>query len=352
MASFVIFTLWCASYLSLIPSNISTVSSGVGSPTLTGLNLLSRAASFSIYFLYSLRVVAPITCTSPLANNGFKIFAASTAPSAEPAPTIVWISSINNITSPTFFTSAKDFFILSSKSPLYLAPATILDISTFTTLLFFNVSGTSPAMIFSANPSTTAVFPTPGSPIKQGLFFVLLDNICNTLCISSVLPITGSNFPSPACFVKSVPNWFSVGVWLKLPIFLLFACLEFKLIFSSSLTNFIISLYIFWGFIFKSSIILTATLSPSFIIPISICSVPIYSESNLLASLKAFSITLFVLGVKPIVSSTFVSSFPLPINISISSNTFSGVKFCISNTWLATPVPSAISPYSKCSVPI
>ena len=28
-----------------------------------------------------------------------------------------------------------------------------------------------------ANPSTTAVFPTPGSPIKQGLFFVLRDKI-------------------------------------------------------------------------------------------------------------------------------------------------------------------------------
>ena len=65
------------------------VSSVVGSATVTGLNLLSKALSFSIYFLYSFRVVAPITCTSPLANNGFKILAASTAPSAEPAPTMV-----------------------------------------------------------------------------------------------------------------------------------------------------------------------------------------------------------------------------------------------------------------------
>ena len=32
-------------------------------------------------------------------------------------------------------------------------------------------------MIFSAKPSTTAVLPTPGSPIKQGLFFILLDRI-------------------------------------------------------------------------------------------------------------------------------------------------------------------------------
>ena len=214
IASSVIFTLWWASYLSLKPSSIFIVSFSDGSWTITGLNLLSSAASFSIYFLYSLVVVAPTTWISPLASNGFKIFAASTAPSAEPAPTIVWISSMNKITSPAFFTSSKDFFILSSKSPLYFAPAIILDISTLTTLLFFSCSGTSDCIIFSANPSAIAVLPTPGSPIKQGLFLVLLDNICITLSISSFLPITGSSFPSLAFWVKSIPYWFSVGVWL------------------------------------------------------------------------------------------------------------------------------------------
>ena len=142
--------------------------------------------------------------------------AASIAPSAAPAPTIVWISSMNNITSPAFFTSFKAFLILSSKSPLYLAPATIPDISSVTTLLSFKFSGTSPSIIFSASPSTTAVLPTPGSPIKHGLFFVLLDRICIILSISFLLPITGSSFPSDACFVKSTPNWFNVGVELKL----------------------------------------------------------------------------------------------------------------------------------------
>ena len=37
------------------------VSSIVGSPTVIGWNLLSKAASFSIYFLYSFNVVAPMT---------------------------------------------------------------------------------------------------------------------------------------------------------------------------------------------------------------------------------------------------------------------------------------------------
>ena len=214
IASSVIFTPWCASYLSRIPFNIFIVSFSLGSLTVTGLNLLSNAASFSIYFLYSFKVVAPTNWISPLANNGFKIFAASIAPSAAPAPTIVWISSINKITSPAFFTSSKAFFILSSKSPLYFAPATIPEISILTTLLSFKVSGTSPAIIFWANPSTTAVLPTPGSPIKQGLFLVLLDNIWITLSISSFLPTIGSNLPSWAFFVKSSPNWFKVVVWL------------------------------------------------------------------------------------------------------------------------------------------
>ena len=214
IASSVIFTLWWASYLSLIPFKIVIVSFSDGSLTVTGLNLLSSAESFSINFLYSFKVVAPTNWISPLANNGFKMLAASIAPSAEPAPTIVWTSSINRITSPAFLTSFNAFLILSSKSPLYFAPATMLEISTVTTLLFFRISGTSPDTIFCANPSTTAVLPTPGSPIKHGLFFVLLDKIWITLSISSFLPIIGSNFPSFAFSVKSSPNWFNVGVWL------------------------------------------------------------------------------------------------------------------------------------------
>lgn len=53
--------------------------------------------------------------------------------------------------------------------------------------------------------------PTPGSPIKTGLFFVLRAKICKVLRISSCLPITGSNFPSLALAVRSIPNWASVS---------------------------------------------------------------------------------------------------------------------------------------------
>lgn len=66
-----------------------TVSSFEGSAKSTGLNLRSNALSCSIYFLYSLIVVAPINCYFSSCKQGFKILAASIAPSAAPAPTIV-----------------------------------------------------------------------------------------------------------------------------------------------------------------------------------------------------------------------------------------------------------------------
>ncbi len=129
---------------------------------------------------------------------------ASIAPSAAPAPTSVCISSINRIIVPdAFSTSFKTAFRRSSNSPLNFAPATRALISRAMTLLFFNPSGTSPLTILRAKPSTIAVFPTPGSPINTGLFFVLRDRTCMIRLISSSLPITGSNFPCLANWVKS-----------------------------------------------------------------------------------------------------------------------------------------------------
>ena len=139
---------------------------------------------------------------------------ASIAPSAPPAPIIVWISSMNKITLPAAFTSSSTFLILSSNSPLYFEPATIDDKSSETILLSFNVDGTFPLYISCARPSTMADFPTPGSPTRQGLFFVLLLSICITLSISLSLPTMGSNLLSAAIFVKSLLYLSNVGVAL------------------------------------------------------------------------------------------------------------------------------------------
>ena len=83
-------------------------------------------------------------------------------------------------------------------------------------LLSFNGSGAEPDAIWRARPSTTAVLPTPGSPIKTGLDFVLRHSTCITRLISFSRPITGSNSPSKAICVKSVPKLSRVGVLILL----------------------------------------------------------------------------------------------------------------------------------------
>ena len=161
--------------MSLRPFNISIVSSLLGSSINTDWNLLSNPESFSTCFLYSSIVVAPIICISPLAKQGFKILDASIDPSpVAPAPIIVCISSINKTILPFLITSSITCLILSSNSPLYLAPASKAPISNVYSILPFKVSGTLPSDISIAKPSAIAVLPTPGSPIKTGLFFVLL----------------------------------------------------------------------------------------------------------------------------------------------------------------------------------
>jgi len=125
------------------------------------------------------------------------------APSLAPAPTRVCNSSIKRITSPSAFsTSFRTAFRRSSNSPLYLAPAISAPISRATTLLFSRVSETSPATTRWARPSTIAVFPTPGSPIKTGLFFLRRESTWTIRRISSSRPITGSSLPSRARSVR------------------------------------------------------------------------------------------------------------------------------------------------------
>ena len=84
-----------------------------------------------------------------------------------------------------------------------------------------------------AKPSTIAVLPQPGSPIKIGLFFLLLDIICANLSISGSLPITGSSFPSLANLIRSREKLSKTGVFelttsvltfLFPPIFSLWSC--------------------------------------------------------------------------------------------------------------------------------
>jgi hypothetical protein len=76
-----------------------------------------QGGSFSTCLRYSSSVVAPIVCSSPAASIGLRMLAASIAPSAAPAPTRVWISSMNRMMSPRVRISLRTFFSRSSKSP-------------------------------------------------------------------------------------------------------------------------------------------------------------------------------------------------------------------------------------------
>ena len=174
----------------------------------------SSAPSFSMFLRYSSRVVAPMHWISPRANAGFSILAASIEPAAEPAPTNVWISSMNRMTSGFFCNSLIMERIRSSNWPRYLVPATTEAISSVTTRLLNKMRDTFFSTIRSANPSTMADLPTPGSPISTGLFFLRRLSIWATRSISFSRPTTGSNFPSSAALVKSVPKLSRIGVSL------------------------------------------------------------------------------------------------------------------------------------------
>ena len=65
---------------------MAMVSSTDGSSVSTGWKRRSRAASFSMCWRYSSRVVAPMVRSSPRASAGLSRLEASMAPSAAPAP--------------------------------------------------------------------------------------------------------------------------------------------------------------------------------------------------------------------------------------------------------------------------
>ena len=197
-----------------MPLRISIVCSSVGSSTMTGWKRRSSAASFSMYLRYSSSVVAPMHWSSPRDSGGLRMLAASIAPSAAPAPTSVCSSSMNRIASLVLRSSSMIFLRRSSNSPRYLVPATSEPMSSVRTRLLSRMSGTSPATIRWARPSAMAVLPTPGSPMRAGLFFVLRPRIWMTRSISFSRPMTGSSLSARAASVRLIPRASTVGVLL------------------------------------------------------------------------------------------------------------------------------------------
>ncbi len=72
--------------------------------------------------------------------------------------------------------------------------------------------GTSPAAMRRAKPSTTAVFPTPASPTRIGLFCRRRVRMSITWRISESRPRIGSISPARARAVRSTVYWSRAGV--------------------------------------------------------------------------------------------------------------------------------------------
>ena len=187
----------------------------------------------------------------------------------------------------------------SSNSPLYFDFATRPDISSDTRRFPAMSSGTVPFTILCARPSTIAVFPTPGSPIRHGLFLPRLHKICITLNICLSLPMTGSNSPFSANSVRSLEYWSRVGV-CDAPALLF--CSSSLYLAGSSPIAVKISTYIFCILTFIVLRSRAAAQSPCEIIAISICSVPTSSYPKCSAISCALSRTLSALGVIPLFS--------------------------------------------------
>ena len=200
-------TPWCFSSVATSPRSMAAARGSEGSSTFTTWKRRVSAASFSKYFLYSAQVVAATHRNSPRASAGFSRLAASFCPACPPAPMSVWASSMNmTMGVGDDFTASITPFRRFSNSPLTPAPACSSPRSSETRRTPFSASGTSPAAMRSARPSTTAVLPTPGSPVRMGLFWrrrVRMSTICR---ISLSRPRMGSIFPALACAVRSVQN--------------------------------------------------------------------------------------------------------------------------------------------------
>ena len=193
--------------------SICRVSSLVVGSTCTFWKRRSKAPSFSMELRYSSSVVAPIHCMVPRARAGFRMLAASMEPGVAPAPIMVCISSMKMMMSGFCSNSLTSIFMRSSNCPRYLVPATTPVMSSVTRRLLKSMGEQWREAIICASPSTMALLPTPGSPMRMGLFFLRRPRISMTRCISAVRPTQGSSFDSRACWVRSVPKLSSTGVF-------------------------------------------------------------------------------------------------------------------------------------------
>ncbi len=133
-------------------------------------------------------------------------------PLVEPAPTMVWISSMNRMAPGTLPRSVMTPFSRCSKSPRYLVPASSAPMSRAKMRTSRNSPGTSPRATRRASPSAMAVLPTPGSPTYSGLFLRRRASTWMVRSSSLARPMSGSMRPSRARAVRSTVNFSSASM--------------------------------------------------------------------------------------------------------------------------------------------
>mmetsp|Transcript_98129 Transcript_98129/g.259178 ORF Transcript_98129/g.259178 Transcript_98129/m.259178 type:complete len:408 (-) Transcript_98129:442-1665(-) len=317
-----------------------------------------------MYLRYSSMVVAPMSCISPRASAGFKMFAASMAPPSPPvppAPTRVWISSTIKM---MFFlessTSLMTFLSRSSNSPRYFVPASREARSSCTRRFPSSKSGTSLAAMRCARPSAIAVLPTPGSPMSTGLFFWRRAKIWIARSISSSRPMSLSFSPAATAAVRSLPNSASADSYClpspsAPPLPLALEPPEAPEPSSSFLSTEATSwscLVISSGTPFTSTFSFSNTFrmlpSFSFMIDSRMCAGSTTSLLSILASLMPPARKRLAAGVKGISFGTRPS--PLPMHSSTALRTSLALTPSLRRTLPETPVFSAMTPTSSISV--
>ena len=153
------------------------VSSTLGSLTTTGWNRRSSAASFSMCLRYSSSVVAPTVWSSPRASIGLSMLDASIAPFGGAGAD----DRVELVDEEDHLAGGVRHFLEDRLQPLLelaavLRPGDERAHVERDDLLVLEALGTSCRTIRCASPSTTAVLPTPGSPMSTGLFFVRRDS--------------------------------------------------------------------------------------------------------------------------------------------------------------------------------
>src|SRR5437870_8975847 len=206
-----------------------------------------------------------------------------------------------------------------------------------------------------ASPSTIAVFPTPGSPMSAGLFFLRRERISITRSISFWRPIVGSSRPSAASWVRSRQKWSSAGVFDFFSLLALAGCAPepdgagpdgISLPSSRSVSARACSRFTPASVSTCAAIPFSSRSRPS-----SRCSVPTYEWFISRASLMASSSTFFAREVYGRSGPAAAAALPFFTVSSIFCWISSRSTFKLVRTAAATPSPSRIRPKRMCSVP-